>query len=206
MPQKGMDMKKTPGTTPGEREAYWTKIIEEARRYPAGISAYCIDKYISKKNYYFWFKQLRESHPEWRDLTVDVSHRSRQARSKRLKKKQPTTEVSEKARRRTFTAQEKARILKEIDSAGPRQAAAILRREGIYSSHLQKWRLQRDERALAPKKRGPKVDEQAKRIKELEKKTARLEKRLAHANALIELQKKVAEILGTDLQDSDNEG
>jgi transposase-like protein len=199
-------MKRTPGTTPGEREDYWTKIIEEARRYPAGVSAYCIENDISKNNYYFWFKRLRQSHPEWQDLTEDASRRSRQARSKRLKKKQPKIEVAEKARRRTFTAKEKARILKEIDSAGPRQTAAILRREGIYSSHLQKWRLQRDERALAPKKRGPKVDEQAKTIKELEKKTARLEKRLAQANALIELQKKVAEILGTDLQDSDNEG
>jgi transposase len=194
-------MKKTPGTTPAEREAYWTEIIEQARRYPAGVTAYCNDNGIEKNNYYSWFKRLRQSHPEWDDLSQNASRKGKRSK----KKRRPQTEVSEKATRRRFSAKEKARILQETDGAPRGKIAAILRREGIYSSHLQKWRLQRDEEALAPKKRGPKVDVQSKKIKELEKKMVRLEKKLAHAHALIELQKKVAEILKTDLHESDEE-
>lgn len=194
-------MKATPGAGAADRERYWTKIIQESREYPGGITAFCADKGVSHHAYYFWFTRLRGAHPEWKNLTSNTKQRRRKAQ----KKTQPETEVTEKARRRRFTAKDKMRILQETDSAKPGQTAAILRREGIYASHLQQWRLQRDELALAPKKRGPKVDDQAARIKELEAKTARLEKRLAHAHALIDLQKKVAEILGTDLQNSEEE-
>lgn len=193
-------MKKTPGETPAEREAYWTKVIGEARRHPSGVTAFCSENGIEKNNYYFWFKRLRPSHPEWEDLSKNAS-----GKKKAAKKNRPATEVTEKATRRRFSAKDKARILQETDGVPRGKIAAILRREGIYSSHLQKWRLQRDEKALAPKKRGPKSDAQAKKMKELEKQNARLEKKLKHANALLELQKKVAEILRTDLQESDEE-
>lgn len=196
-------MKKTPGDSTAEREAYWTSIIEEARQYPDGITAFCRDRGIEKNNYYSWFNKLRKAHPEWNDLGHDRTHRLKKAKSA-LKKRQPETEVGPKARRRYFTAKDKARILREIDSAPAGQAAAILRREGIYTSHVQKWRAQSAEAALAPKKRGPKVDTQAARIKELEKKTAKLEKQLQHANLLLDLQKKVAEILGTRLPESES--
>jgi transposase len=196
-------MKKTPGTTAADREAYWTGLIEEARRYPDGITAFCRDKGIEKNNYYSWFKRLRKSHPEWKDLNGDPTYNLRKTKSAR-RKKQAEPEVIAKAQRRYFTAKEKARILREIDAAPAGQAAAILRREGIYTSHVRKWRAQSTEEALEPRKRGPKVDVQAARIKELEKKTAKLEKQLHHANLLLDLQKKVAEILGTRLPESES--
>ena len=194
-------MKKTPGATAAERAAYWTKVIEEARRYPAGVAAFCRDKGIEKENYYSWFKKLRKLHPEWKDLNGDSTHQLQKIKSK---KKQAQIEVVEKARRRHFSAQEKARILREIDAAPKGQKGAILRREGIYDSHIQKWRAQVAEAALKPKKRGPKVDSQAARIKELEKKTAKLEKQLKRANVLLDLQKKISEILGTPVVESDS--
>lgn len=53
-------MKKTPGRTIAAREKYWTKIIEEARKYPEGVTAYCRFTGVSKNNYYFWFNRLRK--------------------------------------------------------------------------------------------------------------------------------------------------
>jgi len=58
-------MQKTPGKSPADRKKYWTEIIEEARKYPNGITRYCRDKRVSKDNYYQWFKRLKEEHPEW---------------------------------------------------------------------------------------------------------------------------------------------
>lgn len=109
----------------------------------------------------------------------------------------------DKPQRRRFSAAERARILREVEAAQPGKVGSILRREGLYASNIQKWRAERDEAALAPKKRGPKADLQAARIKALEKKLVRLEKKLAQANALIQLQKKVAEILETNLPESE---
>ena len=60
-------MKRTPGKTFEERQKYWTKIIEEARKFPSGVNAYCTENGISTNNYYSWFKKLRVSHPEWMD-------------------------------------------------------------------------------------------------------------------------------------------
>ena len=51
--------------TSAEREKYWTQVIEEARKYPTGVAAYCADKNVSKHKYYLWFKQLRVNYPEW---------------------------------------------------------------------------------------------------------------------------------------------
>ena len=109
-------------------------------------------------------------------------------------------------RRRTFTAQDKLRILAETDRAAETGGiGAILRREGIYSSALTDWRRQRDAGAfgaLAPAKRGPKTAEPNPLAAELalvQRDNARLTRRLARAEAIIDIQKKVAELLGIPL-------
>jgi transposase-like protein len=120
-----------------------------------------------------------------------------------------TTEVSAKATRRRFTAEYKLRILREVDGdlASGRKGAVseMLRREGLYSSHLMSWRAQREHgelAGLASKKRGPKAlppDPNALRVAELERENARLKKRAERAEALVALQKKVSQILGIAL-------
>lgn len=114
------------------------------------------------------------------------------------------TEVLAKAARRRFTAAEKLRILREADRCTkPGEVGALLRREGLYSSHLASWRAARARGELAglsPRRRGPKakaVDPREKRIAELERETRRLRAKLERAEALIELQKKLAQILGS---------
>jgi transposase-like protein len=117
------------------------------------------------------------------------------------------TEVTPKARRRTFTAEYKRRILREADACKqPGQVGALLRREGLYSSHLTEWRVARERGDLAgeTKPRGPKprpVDARDARISELERENARLQHRVKRAEGIIELQRKVAELLGTPLPD-----
>jgi transposase-like protein len=119
----------------------------------------------------------------------------------------PPTEVSHKPRRRTFTAEYKRRILKEAEACRKNGGVgALLRREGLYNSHLVDWRQARDRGDLAGDTlpRGPKAvveDPRDARIAELEKENARLLKRNARAEALLELQKKVAEFLGSPFQD-----
>jgi transposase-like protein len=195
-------MKLTPGDSAKEREQYWIKIINEARRYRLGITAYLKSQGLEKDNYYQWFKKLRQSHPEWKDLAKDRKHRAMRERS-RKSAELPKTEVSEKARRRQFSSKEKARILDEIDSAAPGKVAAILRREGLYSSHIRKWRLERVEGSLEARRRGPKPNPAAEEIKKLKAQLAKTEKKLARANALIEIQKKIGEILKTSLESED---
>lgn len=112
-------------------------------------------------------------------------------------------EVPEKARRRRFEAAYKLRILAEAErclAAG--QLGELLRREGLYSSHLTTWRKQRDEgalEALTPKKRGRRArrkDSVALEKERLERENRRLAERLRQAEAIIEVQKKVCEMLG----------
>lgn len=117
-------------------------------------------------------------------------------------------EVPAKAQRRRFTTDEKVRILKEADSCTkPGELGALLRREGLYSSHLAAWRLARqrgDFGSGVTKKRGPKKQEinpLAKKVVELEKANRRLQFRAERAEALVELQKKVAELLGRPLNE-----
>jgi hypothetical protein len=119
----------------------------------------------------------------------------------------PPTEVSSKPKRRRFTAKYKLRILLEADACEkPGEIAALLRREGLYSSRLTAWRAARKRgelEGLAPKKRGPKGkerDERDERIAELEKELAKAQARAEHAEALVSLQKKVAELLGKPLR------
>ena len=111
-------------------------------------------------------------------------------------------EVAEaKAKRRRFTAAYKARILEEIDRS-PGKTGAILRREGLYSSHLTSWRKQRRAGTLAAlgKKRGRKGKSTAElEVEKLRKEKARLEHELYKAQVIIDAQKKLADILGVTL-------
>ncbi len=124
----------------------------------------------------------------------------------------PSPELSDRPRRRTFSAKDKLRILNETDRAADTGGiGAILRREGIYSSTLTDWRRLRDGGAigaLRAAKRGPKTAEphsQADEFALLQRENARLTRRLARAEAIIDLQKKVAALLGIPLDSSDNE-
>ena len=117
----------------------------------------------------------------------------------------PDPEVPEKARRRRFKAAYKLEILEAVDACSqPGEIGALLRREGLYSSHLSKWRQQRDAGALEglrSRKRGRKprpVDPQAKRMAELERENERLRRKLEQAEIIIDVQKKLSRILGTD--------
>ena len=123
-----------------------------------------------------------------------------------------TSEVSERPRRRTFSAEDKLRILAETDQAAEsRGVGAILRREGLYSSTLTDWRRLRDAGtlgALAPARRGPKpplANPLAAELAEALRINASLQRRLERAEAIIDLQKKVADLLGTPLVPSDGE-
>ncbi len=122
------------------------------------------------------------------------------------------TEVTAKARRRQFTGEFKRKVLAEADActkAG--EIGALLRREGLYSSHLVEWRRARDSGALAglaPRKRGPaaKVPHPLERkVVELVRDNARLQRRAERAEGLVELQKKVSELLGIQLPTPDEE-
>lgn len=114
----------------------------------------------------------------------------------------PDPEVPEKKPRRKFTAQYKLRILEEADACGSGQIGALLRREGLYYSNLTTWRKQKEEGlldALSPKKRGRKKKEKnplARRVTLLERENERLRKKLKKAETIIDVQKKISEILG----------
>ena len=116
----------------------------------------------------------------------------------------PEVEVVAKATRRRFTAEYKRTILREADACtAPGAIGALLRREGLYSSHLTTWRAQRARGelvGLTPKPRGPAPKPKnplAGRVSALEREVTRLTARAQRAEALVELQKKVAELLGT---------
>jgi len=122
-------------------------------------------------------------------------------------------EVMAKPTRRRFSAEYKLKILREAGACiQPGELGALLRREGLYFSNLQTWRAQREAGelgGLAPKKRGPAP--QAKNplmatVATLEREVSRYKARAERAEALVELQKKVAEFLGTDLQRPDEKG
>jgi len=121
-------------------------------------------------------------------------------------------EVADRPKRRTFTADYKLRILKKADACrAPGEMGALLRREGLYSSHLTEWRRERERGALAAlgKKRGRKpaaVDATAEEVATLRKEVARLRKRLDQAELIIDVQKKVASILGIPLKSPDSDG
>ncbi len=116
----------------------------------------------------------------------------------------PNTEVIAKAKRRHFTGAEKQRILREVEACrGTGEIGALLRREGIYSSYLTTWRRERESReldGLAPKKRGPKPNPEAIELAKLRREYARLQERMRQAELIIDVQKKVARMLGANLE------
>lgn len=114
---------------------------------------------------------------------------------------QPDPEVAPRAKRRTYTATYKLRILQEADGCNqPGQIGALLRREGLYSSHLSKWRRQRAAgqlEGLTDKKRGRKAKQDAKdaEIAVLRRENERLQAQLEQAELIIAAQKKLAQAL-----------
>jgi transposase-like protein len=114
--------------------------------------------------------------------------------------------VVARAQRRRFTAEYKRRIVREADRCTkPGELGALLRREGLYSSHLSAWRAARQRGELAgltPRPRGPQakpVDPRDRKLAELERENRRLSARLERAEGLIEVQKKVSQLLGISL-------
>jgi transposase len=124
----------------------------------------------------------------------------------------PDPEVVPQAKRRRFSAEYKLRILEEVDACHePGQIGALLRREGLYSSHLTTWRRQRAEGQLAglsPKRRGRKssVDEAlVNELDALKRENERLENRLQQAETIIEVQKKLSGLLGLTLNENQSD-
>ena len=118
----------------------------------------------------------------------------------------PEVEVAEKPVRRRFSVEYKRKVLREADGCvRPGEVGALLRREGLYSSHLRTWRAARERgeiSGLAPKKRGPKTvvkDGRDRWIVELEREVRWWQARAERAEALVELQKKVSSLLGMAL-------
>jgi len=119
-------------------------------------------------------------------------------------------EVTAKVARRKFTAEYKLKVLREADACGKKgEIGALLRREGLYTSHLSYWRKLRsigELGGLSPKKRGPAAKEKnplAGKLAALERENAKMKARAERAEALVELQKKMAEILQVD-QEKEN--
>ena len=124
-----------------------------------------------------------------------------------------SAEVAPRPTRRTFTREYKLRVIREAGEAlgTPGGVGALLRREGLYSSHLAVWRRELGTAraaAPAPKRRGRKArfTQEEKHVQRLERENERLRKRLELAEALVDLQKKVSAILGLRLAEPPNEG
>jgi len=115
----------------------------------------------------------------------------------------PNPEVTDRPQRRSFSAAYKLRVVREADACTePGQVGALLRREGLYHSHLAKWRSKRaagELQALAPQKRGRKPvakNALADKVARLQREKAALEEELRKAHLIIDVQKKLSEILG----------
>jgi transposase len=123
-------------------------------------------------------------------------------------KKPPDPEVVSKPQRRRYTEDYKLKILQEYDACDqPGEKGALLRREGIYSSNISTWRRQFNQGGvdgLSETKRGPNVDPQTKENEMLRQENERLKKRLQQAELIIEVQKKVSQILGIELNEQDH--
>ena len=121
----------------------------------------------------------------------------------------PDPEVVLKAKRRQFSVQYKLRILEEAERCTePGQIGALLRREGLYSSHLCKWRQQKARGHLqgqAPPKRGPKpADPAIAELERLRRENERLRTQLTQAELIIDVQKKLAQLLGLNLDQTES--
>ena len=121
----------------------------------------------------------------------------------------PDPEVIIGPQRRRFTTEYKLRMLKEYDACEqPGEKGALLRREGIYASNIATWRRQYSQGGLDglhETKRGPKVDLHAQENKQLRQENEQLKKRLQQAELIIEVQKKVSQILEIELNGQEHE-
>jgi transposase len=121
-------------------------------------------------------------------------------------KQYPDPEVVPQAKRRRFSAEYKLGVLAEADSCKqPGEIGALLRREGLYSSHLTTWRRQRDEgqlQGLTGKKRGRKADRNAAELAQLRREKEQLQARLQQAETIIDVQKKLCGLLGLSAEPS----
>ena len=109
--------------------------------------------------------------------------------------KNRTVEVQPRATRRTFSAAYKRRILAEADACPRGQVGALLRREGLYYSHLAKWRGEREAGTLADRPRGPRPNPDRAQLDRLAQENAALKRKLEPAEAIIEAQKKLARLV-----------
>ena len=137
-----------------------------------------------------------------RGATVDSGARNRLGA--------PDPEVVAQAKRRRFTTEYKLRILREADACKAHgELGALLRREGLYSSQLSTWRMQREQMTrtgMKARKRGPKARVIDPKVKKLEHEIERLRKRLEEAETIIDFQKKLSDLLGISLKPHDREG
>jgi len=147
-------------------------------------------------------KEGERSEPDWSEGAATSAQYPREGPSVPVRLAEaPNPEVAEKPVRRRFTAEYKRAILKEADRCSAGEIGALLRREGLYSSHLTSWRRQRDLgelEALSPKKRGRKakpISPLAKENERLQRRVHTLERRLAEAELIIDVQKKIAGLL-----------
>lgn len=131
-------------------------------------------------------------------------------RPSREEEEGPDPEVVPRAERRRYSAEYKRRILEAYYACEePGEKGALLRKEGLYSSYITKWRRQQEQgelRGLAPKKRGPKVDLQAEEVARLKRENERLRRRLEQAELIIDVQKKVSQMLGASREMDEADG
>ena len=139
-----------------------------------------------------------------REAERAVGERSEAAAARGAPTGVPDPELAERPKRRRFTAEYKLRILREADALTKQgEVGALLRREGLYSSHLSTWRHQRDEGALKglARKRGPKpADPREAENAKLRRRLERTESELAKAKRVIEVQGNVSALLGDLLE------
>jgi transposase-like protein len=141
--------------------------------------------------------------------TTKQQEQQQEQQQKGLATRIPDPEVVPKAKRRQFTAKYKLRIVREADACSePGQIGSLLRREGLYSSYLSKWRQQREDgqlQALSSRKRGRKPEDPAvEELAQLQRENERLRARLEQAEIIIDVQKKLSQLLGltTDTTES----
>jgi transposase len=127
----------------------------------------------------------------------------------RVAEERPDPEVPERARRRRFTAQYKLDVVAEYDAAPVGEKGAVLRREGLYSSHVIEWRRAREAGALAGAAARPRgrsaADPRDAQIARLQKEKARLEQELAKARFVVDVQAKLQALLETISEGADTE-
>ena len=119
---------------------------------------------------------------------------------------QPNPEVVVPSKRRQFTVADKVRILDEIDRCEPGQIGAVLRREGLYSSHLSKWRQQRADGQLSGQsnpRRGRRPEPATVELTALRRENKRLQAELDQARLIMEVQKKLCQLFGGPTQPGD---